>query len=57
MTVTLNQFLTIDKLKACCNMCIGYLEDLKKDRQVGNSDFDTAAFQETMCKFQLFEKK
>lgn len=31
-------------------MCIVYLEDLKKDRQVENSDFNTTSFQETMSK-------
>lgn len=40
----------IDKLKACCKMCVVYLEDLKKDRDVDMSDFNTVSFQETMGK-------
>ncbi|KAK4521595.1 uncharacterized protein ATC70_004124 [Mucor velutinosus] len=38
-----------DKLKACCKMCVVYLEDLKKDREVDMSDFNTVSFQETMA--------
>lgn len=45
----IDQLLT-DKLKACCKMCIVYLEDLKKNRDVEMSDFNTVSFQETMGK-------
>jgi hypothetical protein len=31
-------------------MCIVYLEDLKKDRDVEMPDFNTVSFQETMGK-------
>ncbi|KAI7901551.1 Grap2 and cyclin-D-interacting-domain-containing protein [Cokeromyces recurvatus] len=37
-----------EKLKACCKMCLVYLDDLKNDRNVETSDFNTASFQETM---------
>lgn len=45
----IDQLLT-DKLKACCKMCIVYLEDLKKNRDVEMPDFNTVSFQETMGK-------
>lgn len=47
---TLLTAMSTDKLKACCKMCVAYLEDLKKDRQVDMSDFNTVSFQETMGK-------
>ncbi|KAI9481461.1 MAG: Grap2 and cyclin-D-interacting-domain-containing protein [Benjaminiella poitrasii] len=37
-----------EKLKACCKMCLICVDDLKKDRDVENSEFNTTSFQETM---------
>jgi hypothetical protein len=39
----------LEKLKACVKMCMVYLDDLKKEREVeDNAEFDSVAFQETM---------
>ncbi|OAD73841.1 hypothetical protein PHYBLDRAFT_186950 [Phycomyces blakesleeanus NRRL 1555(-)] len=39
------------KLKACCAMCMGYLNDLKDTPQIEESkDFDSVKFKDTMAK-------